>query len=152
MNIVCWRKKIGGKWRRSFAGAWIEIPPTPRSARAFICRSFAGAWIEISQNNYVVEAVKVAPSRERGLKSHREDTPTPSHSRSFAGAWIEISQNNYVVEAVKVAPSRERGLKSHREDTPTPSHSRSFAGAWIEILYVQDVCRSPMSLLRGSVD
>ena len=51
-----------------------------------------GAWIEICLACMDINCVILSlPSWERGLKSHREDTPTPSQLVApLVGAWIEI--------------------------------------------------------------
>ena len=103
--------KNGTLFRRSFAGAWIEIhgcnrkrdcsavaPSRERGLKSMTstgyvrrdCRSFAGAWIEISHDcGYWLVAIR----------------------RSFAGAWIEINFDAVIFSGADVAPSRERGLK-----------------------------------------
>ena len=54
---------------RSRKGAWIEINNLQRWWLKFDCRSRKGAWIEISTRLYGHKYSKVAPVRERGLKS-----------------------------------------------------------------------------------
>ena len=54
---------------------------------------------------------RVAPVRERGLKSDIIRKPTKAQSRSREGAWIEINGKYELSNFVSVAPVRERGLK-----------------------------------------
>ena len=54
---------------RSREGAWIEIPLARGASPATGGRSREGAWIEILEVKTVRTRVKVAPVRERGLKS-----------------------------------------------------------------------------------
>ena len=54
-------------------------------------RSFAGAWIEITTDLTAAKVLFVAPSQGRGLKSTTTDQALYLTSRSFAGAWIEIA-------------------------------------------------------------
>ena len=54
---------------------------------------------------------RVAPVRERGLKSTDEHYSVGIPSRSREGAWIEIPYNRQAQKHQHVAPVRERGLK-----------------------------------------
>ena len=76
-------------------------------------RSREGAWIEISQPSHTRAASsRVAPVRERGLKSTHE---------------------MFSVISMAVAPVRERGLKWQRYYGMGRTWGRSREGAWIEI-------------------
>ena len=103
---------------------------------------------------------KVAPARERGLKSSLATLPLSKRlSRSRKGAWIEIEVAITIRHNSAVAPARERGLKSERqsivplEDMVAPARERglkyfkafidytsnerrSRKGAWIEMLHI----------------
>ena len=61
-----------------------------------------------------VQSEKVAPVRERGLKSVLMLLATSLKSRSREGAWIEIRDNLRRLDILIVAPVRERGLKWRR--------------------------------------
>ena len=76
--------------RRSREGAWIEMPLSSAYSRKTMCRSREGAWIEMPGVAEPLEASRVAPVRERGLK-YCYPCFTPPLS--------------------VVAPVRERGLK-----------------------------------------
>ena len=76
---------------RSREGAWIEIYIINMPLRTSESRSREGAWIEILYINADVFCrKKVAPARERGLKS------------------VDVKKR---CSEVTVAPARERGLK-----------------------------------------
>ena len=101
--------------------------------------------------------IKVAPARERGLKSLTYPLQQYIGCRSREGAWIEIAQDWYWSMIMQVAPVRERGLKSRSnagrfhpravapvrerglksQQVPAivSKESRSREGAWIEIHY-----------------
>ena len=55
------------------------------------CRSREGAWIEIDIPYQNYDDKKVAPARERGLKSAWPDKERHNKRRSREGAWIEIA-------------------------------------------------------------
>ena len=57
--------------------------------------------------------MKVAPARERGLKSRRNEGRQALRRRFRKGAWIEIVVLVGALSASIVAPVRERGLKSY---------------------------------------
>ena len=54
---------------------------------------------------------RVAPARERGLKSVVCPHTLNDQRRSREGAWIEIPTGVPNLEVRAVAPARERGLK-----------------------------------------
>ena len=54
---------------------------------------------------------KVAPVRERGLKSSSTGCRENERRRSREGAWIEINLLGMSLNILLVAPVRERGLK-----------------------------------------
>ena len=76
--------------RRSREGAWIEIRDQWAYQQSNARRSREGAWIEIIPVNNGRTTIRVAPVRERGLKS--------AHAIAARGHKT-------------VAPARERGLK-----------------------------------------
>ena len=84
-------------------------------------RSREGAWIEMSKHEVYQQAIRVAPVRERGLKSGIIFREPCSSRRSRKGAWIEIAAT---------------GLNTYTQA------SRSREGAWIEILLILQVIRS----------
>ena len=120
---------------------------------------------------------RVAPARERGLKSPccYPHIPLPAR-RSREGAWIEMAMTERVYGSVRgrsregawieilkyalharkraVAPARERGLKLMQSKAATAAAvSRSREGAWIEIEQLfTTIASSAASLPRGSVD
>ena len=75
---------------RSREGAWIEIRDQWAYQQSNARRSREGAWIEIIPVNNGRTTIRVAPVRERGLKS--------AHAIAARGHKT-------------VAPARERGLK-----------------------------------------
>ena len=56
-------------YSRSREGAWIEIFNEYNLVVESLCRSREGAWIEIITSANSPGVGKVAPARERGLKS-----------------------------------------------------------------------------------
>ena len=59
-----------------------------------------------------LQALRVAPVRERGLKSEQDISKIVNYARrSREGAWIEILLRALRSISSKVAPVRERGLK-----------------------------------------
>ena len=74
-------------------------------------RSREGAWIEIARTTFLARASRVAPARERGLKSPGIAKAVVVVSRSREGAWIEIVDYHLQSAQASVAPARERGLK-----------------------------------------
>ena len=76
-------------------------------------RSRKGAWIENDGKIIYPSRRKVAPVRERGLKTAGQSLPTLNDdSRSRKGAWIEKLKLWKGRTLRLVAPVRERGLKS----------------------------------------
>ena len=55
-------------------------------------RSREGAWIEIAARLARLPEMRVAPARERGLKSPEVDGSESTAARSRKGAWIEIKK------------------------------------------------------------
>ena len=117
------------------AGAWIEIGLCASRLRV-VCRvaPLAGAWIEIAAGETTrAEYVLSLPSRERGLKSGKDEIGLIVASRSL--------------------PSRERGLKYHRRKLPImlsrslPSRERGLKSGMTNVSE-EELRRSP----RGSVD
>ena len=75
---------------------------------------------------------RVAPARERGLKSYVAECINRHYKRrSREGAWIEIFRPARYQPELQVAPARERGLK----------FKQSTKNIWIKL-----------SLPRGSED
>ena len=69
-----------------FAGAWIEICISHGSRNQPYVAPFAGAWIEISSALSSSFCVSSLPSRERGLKSSKDDLLRQDRSRSLRGS------------------------------------------------------------------
>ena len=82
---------INGLTCRSREGAWIEIRLVYDKWVNLCGRSREGAWIEISVRAEFGNDPRVAPVRERGLKSRINRYSFYSRRRrSREGAWIEI--------------------------------------------------------------
>ena len=78
---------------RTFTGAWIETIRSKTPFKPSLVRTFTGAWIETETDVFVLNELKFAPSRVRGLK------PDCSPKKVFESPF---------------APSRVRGLKRKR--------------------------------------
>ena len=78
--------------------------------------------------------VRVAPVRERGLKSPHAAPPETLFCRSREGAWIEMHRAAGPATWRRVAPVRERGLKfTVIASAAFVAQRRSREGAWIEM-------------------
>ena len=96
---------------------------------------------------------KVAPARERGLKSQALGTSAEGGGRSREGAWIEMpALREGLYSRFNVAPARERGLKYPHRYQHSDAERRSREGAWIEIFKLLNEKLPSVSLPRGSVD
>ena len=56
-----------------YTGAWIEISTTASTCRRTFVAPYTGAWIEICTVGKTHPKMKSLPTRERGLKSAREE-------------------------------------------------------------------------------
>ena len=72
----------------------------------------------MSKHEVYQQAIRVAPVRERGLKSGIIFREPCSSRRSRKGAWIEITIRSAACITSAVAPVRERGLKWQQRHTP----------------------------------
>ena len=126
---------------RSRKGAWIEMHVESCVYYDLPCRSRKGAWIEIIRA-FISSARcrRVAPARERGLKScHR--LLNLSCNRSLPQGSVDWNPNFIIINHYyPVAPARERGLKFLCCKPITINNGRSRKWAWIEINWCALLC------------